>query len=74
MKRTAQKFEPRQTSPLNNIAARRSGGNQVQNSPSRFDMLSSALRSIQSEFFFSSNFDLDILFLFTMMLESDSLS
>jgi len=72
LKRTAQKFEPRQTSPLNNIAARRSGGNQVQNSSSRFDMLSSALRSIQSDF--SSNFDLDILFLFTMMLESDSSS
>ncbi len=52
LERTAQKFEPRQSSPLNNIAARRRGGNQVQNSPSRFDMLSSALRSVQREFFF----------------------
>ena len=75
LERTAQRFEPRQSSPLNNIAARRGGGNQVQNSTSRFDMLSSALRSVQNEFFFfSSNFDFDILFLFTMMLESDSLS
>src|SRR5437764_9417912 len=54
--RKAQRFEPRQSSPLNNIAARRGGGNQVQNSTSRFDMLSSALRSVQSEFFFSIEF------------------